>query len=196
MKAGLSDADRAVGKTEKSMEGFGKAAVAGFAVVAAGAVVSFATDAVKAFSDVEQSSGSVEAVFGESAQSIKDQAEGAAEAFGLSASQFQTSAALIGSMLKNQMGLSAEEAADQVSDLTGKAADMAATFGGTTSDAISAIGSLLRGERDPIEKYGVSMSDASIQAYALEKGLAASQFGDDPADQSCCRPRNPLRTDG
>ena len=76
-------------------------------------------------------------MFGESADKITSQAEGAAEAFGLSASQFQTSAALIGSMLKNQLGLSAEEAADKVDDLTGKAADMAATFGGTTSDAIA-----------------------------------------------------------
>ena len=81
--------------------------------------------------------GAVESCSALSADAITSKAEGAAEAFGLSASQFQTSAALIGSMLKNQMGLSAEEAADRVEDLTGKAADMAATFGGTTSDAIS-----------------------------------------------------------
>ena len=172
MKAGLSDADKAVGKTEKSMTDFGKAAVAGMAVVAAGAVISFAKQSVQAFSDVEQSAGAVESVFGESADAITSKAEGAAEAFGLSASEFQSSAALIGSMLKNQMGLSAEEAAERVEDLTGKAADMAATFGGTTSEAISAIGSLLRGERDPIERYGVSMNDAAISARALELGLA------------------------
>ena len=135
-------------------------------------VISFAASAVKAFSDVEQSAGAVESVFQGAAESITSQAEGgAAEAFGLSASQFQESAALIGSMLKNQMGLSAEEAAGKVDDLTGKAADMAATFGGTTAEAIQAIGSLLRGERDPIERYGVSMNDAAISARALELGL-------------------------
>ena len=159
--------DKKISKTADLAKGF-------LAGAAATAVVGFARDAVAAFSSVEQSAGSVESVFGEAADKITSQAEGAAEAFGLSASEFQSSAALIGSMLKNQLGLSADEAADKVDDLTGKAADMAATFGGTTSDAISAIGSLMRGERDPIEKYGVSMSDASIQAYALEKGLAAS----------------------
>ena len=145
MKAGLKDADAAVATTEKSITGFGKAAVAGFAVVAAGAVFSFAKDAVRAFSEVEQSAGAVESVFGESADAITGKAAEAAEAFGLSASDFQESAVLIGSMLKNQMGLSAQEAAGEVDGLIGKASDMAATFGGTTTEAINAIGSLLRG---------------------------------------------------
>ena len=74
--------------------------------------------------------------------------------------------------MKNQLGLDVDAAAEKTTDLIGTASDLAAQFGGSTSDAVSALSSLMRGERDPIEKYGVSMNDTMIEAKALELGLA------------------------
>ena len=173
-KSGFKDAEKATdgfeGKIGKTA-GLAKGLLAG---AAAAAVVAFAKDSIRAFSELEQSVGSVESVFGSAADDITSRARSAAGEFGLSMDDFNQSAATLGAQLKNVLGLSAEEAAGQVTDLIAKASDMAATFGGTTSDAISAIGSLMRGERDPIEKYGVSMNEAAIQARALELGLADS----------------------
>ena len=173
-KSGFKSAEKATESFGSTASTLAKGLVAGLGVAAAAAVVSFAKDSIRAFSELEQSTGSVESVFGEAADTITRKAAGAANEFGLSMSDFQESASSLGAQLKTTLGLSMDEAADKAVDLTGVASDMAATFGGTTADAVAAISSLLRGERDAIEKYGVSMNDASIEAYALSSGLAAS----------------------
>jgi len=178
----LADAkgfQRGMKEAEKSTKGFQdkakvfSGAVQGiFAGAAVAAVVGFAKESIAAFSNLEQSAGAVESVFGSAADGIVAKAKTAAEEFGLSTSEFQASAATLGAQLKNQLGLDVDEAADKTTDLIGVASDLAAQFGGSTSDAVAALSSLMRGERDPIEKYGVSMNEAAIQAKALEEGLA------------------------
>jgi hypothetical protein len=171
-QAGFRDAEQATSKFEGGVSKTASLVKGLLAGAAAAAVAAFAKDSIRAFSDLEQSIGSVESVFGSAADSITDKARGAANQYGLAASEFNQSSALIGAQLKNQLGLNVDEAAGKTQELIGKASDLAATFGGTTADAIGAIGSLLRGERDPIERYGVSINDAAIQARALELGLA------------------------
>lgn len=173
-KAGFKEAEATTTGFEKRASGVATAVKGFLALQAVSAVRAFADDSKRAFSDLEQSTGSVESIFGSAADTIISKSKAAASQFGLSASEFQQSSALIGAQLKNNLGLSADEAAVKVQELIGRASDMAATFGGTTSEAIQAIGSLMRGERDPIERYGVSMNEAAVQARALEMGLADS----------------------
>jgi len=63
---------------------------------------------------------------------------------------------------------------DQVAGKTNKlvemGSDLAATYGGTTKEAVEALGSALRGETDPIEKYGVSIKQADINAQMAKDG--------------------------
>ncbi|MFB9768165.1 hypothetical protein ACFFOS_27560, partial [Nocardioides kongjuensis] len=56
-------------------------------------------------------------------------------------------------------------------ELTRRAADMAATYGGTTKEAIESVSSLLRGEADPIERYGVSIKQSDVNARLAAQGL-------------------------
>ncbi|WP_129586635.1 hypothetical protein [Microterricola viridarii] len=79
-------------------------------------------------------------------------------------------ASTLGAQLKN-MGIPMESVAKQTDDLVGLGADLAATFGGTTADAVGALGSLLRGESNPIERYGVSINAAAIKARMAADGL-------------------------
>lgn len=150
-------------------EGLQKASIgAGIAVAAIAGVAIAAGDAA---SNLQQSSGAVESVFGKYADGIKANADAAAEAVGLSKNSYNELASVLGAQLKN-MGIPMEEVAGQTDDLVGLGADLAATFGGSTSDAVGALSSLLRGERDPIEKYGVSMKQADIAAKMAEMGLS------------------------
>ena len=48
---------------------------------------------------------------------------------------------------------------------------MAAQFGGSSKQAVEALSSALRGETDPIEQYGVSLSEASIAAEGAALGF-------------------------
>ena len=137
---------------------------------AAAAYGAFAVDAMKSASELEQASGAVEAVFKDQADGVMEMAQGAAKAVGLSAAEYANSSAIMASQLGN-MGIAQDEVAGQTDELIRLAADLSSMYGGTTADAISAVSSLLRGERDPIEKYAVSIKQADINARLAAEGL-------------------------
>lgn len=124
-------------------------------------------------SDFEQSVGAIESVFGPASRKLKDFGDTAADAFGLSRREVNETGAVLGAQLQS-MGRSSSEAADEVIILQQRAADMAATFGGTTREALEAISALLRGERDPIEKYGVAIKAVDVNARIAALGLDTS----------------------
>jgi hypothetical protein len=63
--------------------------------------------------------------------------------------------------------------------LTGLAADLAATFGGTAADAVSALGSAFKGEFDPLERFGVSIKKSDVNARMAAEGYTAAQIQTD-----------------
>ncbi|MDJ1115347.1 hypothetical protein [Microbacterium dauci] len=137
--------------------------------IALAGLTTLAAVAGNSASELQQSAGAVDSVFGQYARSIHNNAEDAADAVGLSQAAYSNMAAILGAQLKN-MGMSLSAAGDQTESLIGLGSDLAATFGGTTSDAVAALSSLLRGERDPIERYGVSIKAADIAARLAAQG--------------------------
>jgi len=101
---------------------------------------------------------------------MKAYADTAASTVGLTKNEYQELGTLLGAQLKNG-GTSIDQLAGKTNDLIGVAADLSAQFGGSTSDAVAALSSALKGERDPIERYGVSLKQASIDAKAAELGF-------------------------
>lgn len=168
-------AERDLGKAEQKIDklgaGFRKA---GAGMLAAGGLAAAGLwKAGSAASGFEQSAGGIESVFGDAASVITEFGETAAETAGLSKTEVNQMASVIGAGLKG-MGFSAEDAATTVVELEKRAADMAATFGGTTQEAIESVASALRGERDPIERFGVSIKQADVNARILALGLDTS----------------------
>ena len=143
--------------------------VGGIGLGLGAAVASQIKPAIDAASDLEQQYGALESVFKDIAPAMQDFA---AEQYkiGLSTADAARSMTLLGSQLKGY-GLPVDEAADKTKELTLLAADLAATFGGTTADAVASIGSLFRGEFDPIEKYGVAIKQSDINARLAAEGL-------------------------
>ena len=164
--AALDDVGRKAGGFQS---GLNKAAAG--AAVAGTALVAFGKQAFDAASSAQQAAGAVDAAFGASADAIHKFAETSAETVGLSSGDYEAMAATFGASLKN-MGVAAEDLAPTTNDLVSLGADLAAQYGGSTSDAVEALGSLLRGETDPIEKYGVSIKAADIAAQKAEMGLS------------------------
>lgn len=151
----------------------GKTAVTTIATVAAAGAAAIGVAGAKAVSaaaDLEQSTGAIEAVFKSGADQMKAFADTAASSVGLTKNEYQELGTLLGAQLKNG-GTSIDQLAGKTNDLIGVAADLAAQFGGTTADAVGALSSALKGERDPIERYGVSLKQASIDAKAAELGF-------------------------
>lgn len=142
-------------------------AIGGVAALALGkAVISLSSDA-------EQSLGATETVFGKYADRVERESNRAANAVGLSANEYRESANLIGSLLKNQ-GVVQDQLAGKTDRLVKIGADLAATFGGPTSDAVAALGSAFKGEFDPLEQYGISIKQSAINTEAMTVANVAS----------------------
>jgi hypothetical protein len=136
---------------------------------AVGAVLDFGKATFDAASNLEQMAGSVDAVFGKSAAQIDTLAASAHKAVGLSTADYDQMASVIGSQLKNA-GTSVDQLVGKTSSVISMGADMSAVFGGTAKDAVDALSSALKGEMDPIEKYGVSLNQNALNAQMAADG--------------------------
>lgn len=172
------DIRKAFGSAESSGADAGKSAGGGFgkafglasAALGAIGIGSFFKSAVSGAANLEQSVGAVDSVFAGSAGQMHEWAKSAATDVGLSANEFNELGTLIGSQLKNG-GTAMDELAPKTKSLISTGADLASMFGGTTSEAVAALSSALKGERDPIERYGVSLNQAKIDAEAAALGF-------------------------
>ncbi|XCB30282.1 hypothetical protein RQN30_02290 [Arcanobacterium hippocoleae] len=126
--------------------------------------------AVKAAADLEQSTGAVKDVFKQYATTVETYSRKASSAVGLSANSYNELATLLGTQLKNG-GTAIDQIAGKTDQLIKLGADLAAGFGGSTAEAVQALSSALKGERDPIERYGVSLTQATIDAQAAALGF-------------------------
>ena len=179
VKTGVKNA---VGSATKEAEAGGRRAGGGFSnafKTAAGALAigfsvseafQFGKESIDLAGAAEQSVGAIDTVFKETAQTMHDFAASAKTAVGLSANEYRELGTLLGSQLKN-MGTPMDALADKTNGLIGMGADMASMFGGTTKEAIEAISSALKGEMDPIERYGITLSAAALEAEALSKNI-------------------------
>lgn len=160
LAAGLADASDE-GRTFRTV-------IAGLGAAAAAAGLFQLIDAA---SEAEQSVGAVEAVFGEASGTITAFADTSAQAAGLTATAAQNLTAQIGALLQG-FGFAQDEAAKTSVVIAQLGADLAATFGGTPEEAVQALGAALRGEFDPLERFGISLNVAKANLRAVELGLA------------------------
>lgn len=146
----------------------GVAAVAGLAVAGA-AAVKFGVDSVRAASDAQQSLGATETVFGKFADTVISTSDAAATKYGLSANVYRENANLLGSLFKNQ-GVALDQLGGKTEGMISTAADLAATFGGTTTEAVEALGAAFKGEYDMLERYGISIKQSDVNARLAAQG--------------------------
>jgi hypothetical protein len=168
-------AERELGKTDDKlnrvggqMQRFGAGSMAAAGIVGV-ALYQMGNDA----SNLEQAIGGAEAVFGEASGTILDFADTTADSLGISNRATLEMTNQLGALLKG-MGLTRTEAADFGIQVTQLGADAAAAFGGAPQEAVEALGATFRGEFNAAERFGVSLTAASVAAKAVEMGLADS----------------------
>lgn len=158
-----------VGKKAKGFQGvMAKAALPAAAVGAA--LVAVGAKAIKSASDLQQAQGAVESIFGNQAGAVEELSKNSANSMGLAQSAYLQYAAVVGAALTNA-GFTTKQAVGESNKIMQRGADMAATFGGTTADAVEAINAAVsRGEFDPLEKYGVSLNMTAVNAELAARG--------------------------
>lgn len=141
------------------------------ALAGLGGLAAFGKNVGGLAAEAEQNMGAVGSVFKDAAGQVQTFAKDSALNLGISSSEYNSFASLIGSQFKNA-GVPMDQLAGQTNGLITKGADLASMFGGTTSDAVSALSSALKGEMDPLESYGISLNESAIKAKLAEMGLS------------------------
>lgn len=158
-------------RSEKMSGAIKRATLPSIAVL--GALGVAAKSAADDASNLNEAGNAVSVVFGKATPKLSAFAKTAAQEAGLSMRQFYEDVTPVGAALQNA-GFSADQAATASINLAKRAADMASVFNVDVNEALGAIQSGLRGEADPLERFGVGLSAAAVQAKAMQLGLADS----------------------
>ncbi|HEY7824651.1 MAG TPA: hypothetical protein VIG24_17550, partial [Acidimicrobiia bacterium] len=135
------------------------------------AAVGFAAyGAIQAGSDLAESQSKVGQIFGETGDDIIAWSKTTAESLGVS-QQGALDAASTFATFGKSAGLAGDDLGTFATDLTGMSSDLASFYNTSPEEAINAIGAALRGESEPIRKYGVLLDDATLKQRAMTEGI-------------------------
>lgn len=165
----LAGVQKTLKKTGKKFKDVGAGISKAFTapVLAAGAAAfKFIQDA----SDMGETQAKIGELFDQSAGKIDRWSDTAATAFGQSKQQAMDAAATF-AIFGKSAGLGGDDLVGFSTELTELASDLASFNNTSPEEAIEAIGSALRGEAEPLRKYGVLLDDASLRNEALKLGL-------------------------
>ncbi len=177
LAADLKKFNKGMTQAQGGLKGLGDSIskLAGPALIAAGAAagafaVKLGVDAVNAASDLSETQNKVGVIFGQSSEQMLAFADTAVTALGQTRTQALEGAATFAQFGKSA-GISGQSLVDFSSELVTLSADLASFNNSSPDEAINAIGSALRGEAEPMRKFGVLLDDATLKAKALEMGI-------------------------
>lgn len=151
--------------------GFGKMIPLLGGVLAAAGIGNIIGDAIANGSDNQQSFQAVEQVYGDlGAAAIKAFAEAGAKNIGQSMNDILSASSLLGTFGK-AAGLAGPELVDFSKDIITLGADLSSFANTSPEEAVEALSAGLRGESEPLRKYGVLLDDATLKARAMEMGI-------------------------
>ena len=169
---GVNDAKSSLGKLADTMKGFGGMLAGGIGLggIGAGGGGGGIMDALGQARDLERNMNALNQVFEEYSTKATMFVK-STNAIGMSQSEAAKATVFIGSVMK-QSGFSMDEVSVRTEKLVSLASDLAITYGYDVQEALTGMTALFRGEYDPIEKFGVAMKQAEVNALVAERGLS------------------------
>ena len=137
------------------------------------AFISFASDSIEAASNLEESTSKAQVVFGSFFEDIEAFASTAPQALGLANSQALEFTGTFGNLFV-ALGLSQQAAADLAPEIVQLGADLASFNNLEVTEALDKLRAGLVGEAEPLRALGVNLTAATVNAKALELGLAGT----------------------
>ena len=140
------------------------------AVAGTAAIAGFFKGAITGASDLAETLSKTKVIFGDATDSVVKFAEDSKRNILLTKQEALDASATFGVFGKSA-GLTGKELGGFSTQLTALAGDLSSFYNTSTDEAITALGAALRGESEPIRKYGVLLDDASMRQEALRLGL-------------------------
>ena len=167
---GLKSLSDMVGDIKPKLKSLAMAVTAAFSVKK---LVDFGRQSIETASDLAEVQNVVDTAFGESKQKMEDFADTAVKTYGISKLTAKQTGSNFMAMAAG-MGLANDSASDMAMALTGMSADMASFYNVGQDVASTALKSIFTGETETLKQFGIVMTDANLQAYALSKGITKS----------------------
>lgn len=167
---GLKSLSDMAGGIKPKLKSLAMALTAAFSVKK---LVDFGRQSIETASDLAEVQNVVDTAFGESKQKMEDFADTAVKTYGISKLTAKQTGSNFMAMAAG-MGLTNDSASDMAMALTGLSADMASFYNVGQDVASTALKSIFTGETETLKQFGIVMTDANLQAYALSKGITKS----------------------
>lgn len=156
-----------------AMVGAIKKAAAVLAVGTLLAAKGFLIPAIKQASDLNETASKTQVVFGQATDKVMAFADTAATRMGQSKQAVLDGASTF-AIYGKTAGIAGGKLADFSTGLVSLAGDMASFSNTSPEEAIQAIGAAMRGESDPIEKYGVLLNESILKQVAFKNHIIKS----------------------
>lgn len=137
------------------------------------AVIKGIKSAIDISSDLTEVQNVVDVTFGDYKSKIEDLAKVSIPELGMS----ELTAKQIGSRFQamgTAMGFAQGKMADMSIELTRLAGDMASFYNVEQGDVAKSLQSIFTGETEPLRKYGLDLTNATIQEWAMKQGIDAN----------------------
>lgn len=133
-------------------------------------VQDYFSESVNLASNLQESGNALRVSYGEVADEIGKLGKTAADRLGLSNGAFNDLAVRFSGFAGTIAG-EGGNVAGVLDELTTRGADFASVMNLETADALAVFQSGLAGETEPLKRFGIDLSDASVKAFALANGI-------------------------
>lgn len=146
----------------------------------------FGSQAIQTASDLEEVQNVVDVSFGSMANEVEAFAKTAIQSFGMSELTAKQTASTFMAMA-NGMGLAMKDGKNMSLQLTALTGDMASFYNVRQDVAQTALNSVFTGETESLKKFGIVMTEANLNAFALSKGITKSYSAMSQAEKVALR---------
>ena len=151
-----------------------------------GQLVSFGKSAIETASSLEEVQNVIDVVFGSSAETVNQWAKETASAFGLTELQAKKFSGTFGSIFKAS-GVDTSYIDEMSMKLSQLAGDMASFHNISQQDAFEKLRAGIVGSVEPLQSLGYNLNAATMEAYALSRGINVSWNELSEADKQILR---------
>ena len=120
--------------------------------------------------DFEQSLGKMEVVFEHNSINIEKWAKNSLRDFGLARSTAIEMAGDFGALFKG-MGINLQKTEEWSKTLTERTMDLSNFYDTTIEETNRALNAIVTGQTEPLRRFGINMTQATLQEYALSQGI-------------------------
>lgn len=144
------------------------------------------TGMFNAASDLNENLNKTEVVFGDLSKDMTDWSKTTLSTFGIAQSSALEMSSFFGDMATS-MGLTTEQAAEMGKELVGRAGDMASFKNVSLDVAQNGLAAIFTGQAASLRRFGIVMTEANLEAYALANGFTKQYSEMDQAEKVMLR---------